>query len=682
MYRWIAIPVVLIALLLVVGGGIWYFSYGMGGSWPEKVSLATLEAPATIRKGEGGVVSINAASERDAFTALGYAHGMERSWQIVLYRQAALGRLSEWFGEPTIKVDEVARRLGFAALAREAYEGMPEESRDLLEAFSLGVNAAFGSREVGLVDELALLDVEPERWEPWHVLALERLYAWLSTPQPRAQDVAAAGQDAAAFFQNEDLLRRLLHLHHLRHSLAWASRDTSGTFFYQRHVYGASALPFHMEAVLSWTGSEPIAGATLPGTPFFNAGKRGNFAWSILPGGSIRFEKVPLDESYKSILYERLIDREGEEHLLTIRRTHQAIYFEPPPPRRIPVRADTTAISVPDSLAGRSTTVDSILVPQDSTWIVEWNGFAPVTDWPSWYALLSASPVSFRLLEGSGLSVTQDGTWQIIGSPAVVAPLRDGVLVGSVPWTRYVARGLDTLRTNEVGSPQEWIDSDYSAWAAELAPSMIASVDSVPRHPDVIAEALTYLKNWDASYDRAAIAASIFDSWVNEYQASTDSLPQSSVPETVYFENVRRYQALGRAVARLRNRLGDDMSEWRWENAFPDRRLFPIWSADSLLDFHSEHLASTRFAPIERPAHGHPTAIQWGSSIVESPLPAPSLWESWIHTSAWDQPFARSDRFELSGFLSRYRLSEQLPSPRLIHDSGPSAVAETVLSPE
>ena len=47
----------------------------------------------------------------DVFFGLGYAHAQDRFWQLNILRRSAQGRLSEIFGQKTLQLDELVRRL-------------------------------------------------------------------------------------------------------------------------------------------------------------------------------------------------------------------------------------------------------------------------------------------------------------------------------------------------------------------------------------------------------------------------------------------------------------------------------------------------------------------------------------------------------------------------------------------
>ena len=99
MTKWIKralIALVLVVLAAAIAG--WWL---MRGSLPRldgELALPGLSAPATIQRDANGVVTVDAANEKDAMRALGYVHAQERYFEMDLLRRTAAGELSALFG--------------------------------------------------------------------------------------------------------------------------------------------------------------------------------------------------------------------------------------------------------------------------------------------------------------------------------------------------------------------------------------------------------------------------------------------------------------------------------------------------------------------------------------------------------------------------------------------------------
>jgi len=176
MKRALATVAVLGALALTVFGvaRFWLLSSlpPPGGREP----VAGLGDSVTVLLDSLAVPHVLAASDADAYTALGYLHARDRLFQMELLRHAALGRLSELFGARTIDADRDLRALEMGPIARARAGSMSAESRAAAEAYARGVNAwiAGGARAL----ELRILGHAPEPWLLEHSLAIGVLQAW------------------------------------------------------------------------------------------------------------------------------------------------------------------------------------------------------------------------------------------------------------------------------------------------------------------------------------------------------------------------------------------------------------------------------------------------------------------------------------------------------------------------
>ncbi|MEX1054681.1 MAG: penicillin acylase family protein, partial [Rhodothermales bacterium] len=386
-------------------------------------------------------------------------------------------------------------------IARAEFESLPSESRQVLEAYTRGVNSALAEKRVLMSDELVVLEELPERWEPWHSLAVERLFAWLATSPPHPDSLRRVPLSLRRFFQADNFLRQWLHLHGFENGASWVLADSAGSTFYQRHVYGASALPIYQEVSIEWPGSSLLKGATLIGTPFMPAGLNQTHAWSILLSSSLRLERSQRDSSQVPLFYERIISSDGKEHLLQIESGSRGIYFEPAT-SLFPVRSDTTSAAV--------------------GWVLRWAGLTSGSDIAAWESLISGSQASFELFEGDGLLFSRSGGAVVMGDPLVTTSPGGGIFVSNNPWARYSSERLDSLsdRPGDDMDPGRIRDDQRSMWAERLAPPLIDAAIGVPDQSNPVAEALAYLRNWDHSYDRASIAGSVFDTWMAAYRDS------------------------------------------------------------------------------------------------------------------------------------------------------------------
>src|SRR5512136_2343368 len=102
--------------------------------------LPGLHGPVTVARDRWGVPHIYAGDEHDLFAAQGYVTAQDRLWQMLLRRQAARGKLSDWLGPRAAPADDVPSRQNFPAQAATSVSSLDAETRAMLEAYTLGVN--------------------------------------------------------------------------------------------------------------------------------------------------------------------------------------------------------------------------------------------------------------------------------------------------------------------------------------------------------------------------------------------------------------------------------------------------------------------------------------------------------------------------------------------------------------
>ncbi len=144
-----------------------------------ELTLAGLQGPVTVARGEDGVAHINAGTISDAYRALGFVHAQDRLWQMEFQRLVAAGRLSEAVGEPGLDTDRFLRTLGVRQAAESAWANLQDaEMRRWLEAYTAGVNSFLETRSGVLPPEFLLLGHEPEPFTPVDIIGWGKMMAW------------------------------------------------------------------------------------------------------------------------------------------------------------------------------------------------------------------------------------------------------------------------------------------------------------------------------------------------------------------------------------------------------------------------------------------------------------------------------------------------------------------------
>jgi len=141
--------------------------------------LRGLDGPVEVLRDRAGVPHCRAVSEHDAFFAQGFVHATDRLWQMDYDRRRGLGRAAEVVGPAGLTGDALGRRLDLAGGARRDLALLSAPARDMLTAYTAGVNALIG-KYAELPAEFVLTrrtlsGLVPEPWEPWHCLLVHRV---------------------------------------------------------------------------------------------------------------------------------------------------------------------------------------------------------------------------------------------------------------------------------------------------------------------------------------------------------------------------------------------------------------------------------------------------------------------------------------------------------------------------
>ncbi|WP_020402350.1 penicillin acylase family protein [Gracilimonas tropica] len=170
----------LILILGFAGLAFYWTFYKPLPDYEESISLNGLSEPVEIHWDEFGVPHIYAKNEQDLYYALGYVHAQDRLWQMNLTQIAAEGRFAEFFGndEELINLDKYQRTLGFWKMAEQLVDTLNQQERQVLGAYSNGVNAFINNNRNRLPVEFSLAEIEPLEWNPIRSIAVSRMMGW------------------------------------------------------------------------------------------------------------------------------------------------------------------------------------------------------------------------------------------------------------------------------------------------------------------------------------------------------------------------------------------------------------------------------------------------------------------------------------------------------------------------
>ena len=278
--------VVLGLLSLVIG---YYFLSRSLPDYTEDFTLAGVSAPVEVVRNNANVPHIFGATDEDVYFALGFAHAQDRLWQMTQLRRTAQGRLSEIFGQRTVRIDEILRRYDIYGLALKSADAQDAPTKRALAAYASGVNAWIGQVNSGArgrgAPEFFLFEPEIAVWQPADSIAILKLMA-LQLSTHMTSEIRRA---RASLLLSDARVRDLLP-------------DDPGP--------GIAALPDYADLVPGvLPGADPVRLADLPLSPFPQADMGGaSNAWAAAPdrsaaGGTLLANDPHLDFTVPSVWY-------------------------------------------------------------------------------------------------------------------------------------------------------------------------------------------------------------------------------------------------------------------------------------------------------------------------------------------------------------------------------------------
>lgn len=304
-----------------------------------RIVVEGLAAAIEIHRDLRGVPHIEASTELDAFFGLGFVHAQDRLAQMFWLSRSGHGRAAEAMGESALDADRLARTLDLAGAARAQWGGLDPPTRQVLEAYSRGVNARIARIRAGQVSRprwLARRDVAVEDWTPVDSLVVWKLYAWGLSSSLDASLVLVDLIERLGGFQARRFFPHIPAVGHplppdpppataalrsgapdpLRRAVGLAGRSTGSSAWVVGGSHSASGHPLlaadsHLEPtappLLHFDhvrgGALDVAGTTLPGVPVFWTGCNPRVAWASTRAG------VSTTDLYVETLHPRAEDR-------------------------------------------------------------------------------------------------------------------------------------------------------------------------------------------------------------------------------------------------------------------------------------------------------------------------------------------------------------------------------------
>lgn len=192
LFRLVTAGFILVGLALAL---VYYFASRSLPDYASDVALEGLRGEVEIVRDNANVPHIFGSNDPDVFFGLGYAHAQDRLWQMTMFRRTVQGRLSELFGDRTIQIDALMRRLDLYNLAVQSVQVQDAPTKAALEAYAAGVNARLKQvNEEALgrgAPELFLFSNRIAPWQPADSIAVIKLMALQLNSQISAEVLRA-----------------------------------------------------------------------------------------------------------------------------------------------------------------------------------------------------------------------------------------------------------------------------------------------------------------------------------------------------------------------------------------------------------------------------------------------------------------------------------------------------------
>ena len=602
----------LLLLIAMFAAFVWYFASVLDPSIPRSAEVDNLESSLEIDwYPYGAAVSVGSANDLDGYRATGFIHATRNAWYMSLLRQTATGKLGSWFDHNVSEIDSLSTVLGFAETSRTAYANLDQATAAILQAYSEGVNAAFQRTRSYRHESFLAVDQVPAPWEPWHSLAIEKLFAWISAAEALTE---AEETTSRQVLKSTSKLMHWTEIGGLNNSAAWTIHNTDSTIVGVRYITGAGHTPVLTPVDLVDAAGNHTVRLTILGTPFSLFSRTTDHGIAYLPTSTARVRTIPANRSELEETFERVVNFRGEEKLLS----------------RVQLNGDLVQECVPSEPVTPTIPPDPDIL---RCTVLEWPGLSPVTDAPRWKDQYDAR--FFQLWSGDALSFDRAGKAEMTGTTNEFrAAFGNRVrATGNTGWTPFLRSRLVQLT-----SSQDWQSGDISydvksTWAERWTQSLVANVDTASTASSLLIPALAYLRNWDYTYSGSSIAASILDAWALE--AKKDSIDLFEIQGDSIAGTT---QQLVRALDDLRVTFGPDLSDWRWESVNPHSFRVPAWSyilADSMKTGRYRQIAD-RINPATTVSGGHPSTLFWKPSSLSGPLSFPGAVNVSVISTSWE----------------------------------------------
>jgi penicillin G amidase len=196
LFRWLLRIAAGLVVLVVAGVVLVYFLASQSlPDYDNTVEVRGLAGPVEIIRDNANVPHIFGEADAGVYFGLGYVHAQDRLWQMTMMRRTVQGTLSEVFGQRTVQIDRLMRRLDLYRLAASSVKVQDAATLSALEAYAAGVNARLteiNEQALGRgAPEMFLYNAPIAPWQPADSLSILKLLALQMSGQMESEVLRA-----------------------------------------------------------------------------------------------------------------------------------------------------------------------------------------------------------------------------------------------------------------------------------------------------------------------------------------------------------------------------------------------------------------------------------------------------------------------------------------------------------
>ncbi len=524
-------------------------------NYNDEFSEKSISSEVSVYRDSYGIPTVSAIKSNDLYFAWGYTQAQDRIFQMDLLRRMGEGRLSEIYGSQTINTDIFYRTIRLNSISEKQFENMSVDEKNILKAYSKGVNYFIESNKNKLPIEFSILNYKPETWTESNSLLIFNMFQWWMDQNPDGllNELFVSDSATHTFFKKENSFLLDYFKNEKSTTVIIPSKHSlSAKPLFYSEISGNLTVPSkYYEFFLDFSGLSS-GGISLPGVPVILSGVSSSQAWSFSSFATSKKIELIIDQNLKPEKYPEVITVRDEESINLVIQEYE----------------------------GKINVSDLIMHIEENNIFLTWK---PDN---SFFNLVKLSE-NKQISESDHLIVlNQAGE---TNQPKIQNPNQSILILqnGHTPYKpdfRGKADSVDAawmtyflndklLGSSDLKSASEIPDFNYSM---KIKSVLLQHLFSDSTESGMTAK--KYLKVWRADFTKQDIGASVISVWNYLFAKHCfgEKFREFSKKEfqesTLYFLSNRHdadsivFKSMGEAIHILKNRFGDDPVNWRWGN--------------------------------------------------------------------------------------------------------------------